>query len=339
MKEMFALPQASAVRMRLPKILFSAAMFWLCFPRPAIGTVHTGAAQFSAEEAAFSWEEAKSRSVQILVEYRDGERWKETNLGTGSLISPDGLFVTAYHVMQYCLEKQRDVSQFSDNVDCSAESAVLRYKARVDDREYAIQLVSHLREKDSTGGKEIQTPDETLKHRDFVLGKLKADSDERFSYWHLRDFQEGTINLAHPNADFELKPLLPPKKVFIAGYPKDRSFVISRGFLNLTEDNKRGYFAVPMNLYSAAYLKSQAISSDTQWGIRVENHMSGGPVVDAAGYLIGIVVTGDHSNAGVLSIENVLETFFSSAATATYPSFTLVPTQRPLYLKRSDSEA
>lgn len=335
---MFAWPQASAARLRLTgKILFlfSATVLWLCLPRPAVATVHTGSAQFSAEGAAFSWEEAKSKSVQILIEYRDGERWKETNLGSGSLISPDGLFVTAYHVMQYCLQKQKDVSQFSDNVDCSTESPALRYKARVDDREYAIELVSHLREEDSTGGKDIQTPDETLKHRDFVLGKLKAAPGERFSYWQLRDFKEGTVNLAHPDADFELKPLLPPKKVFIAGYPKDRSFIISRGFLNLTEDNKRGYFAAAMNVYAPAYLKSEAISSDTQWGIRVENHMSGGPVVDAAGYLIGIVVTGDHSNAGVLSIENVLETFFSGAATAQYPSFTLGPTQRPLYLKQN----
>ena len=147
------------------------------------------------------------------------------------------------------------------------------------------------------------------------------------------DLKEGTINLADPDADFELKPLPPPKKVFIAGYPKDRGFVISHGFLNLTEDNKRGYFAAAINVYTPAYLESQEISTDTEWGIRVENQMSGGPVVDSSGYLVGIVVNGADNNTGVLSIENVVETFFSSSETGTYPSFIFIPTQRPLYLK------
>ena len=337
---MFALQEICPVRFRLTmKLFFLATILCWYFPQRAIGSFLTGAAQFSVEGAAFSWEEAKSKSPQILVEYRDGERWKEASLGSGSLISPDGLFVTAYHVMKYCLERQKEVSRFSDSVNCSIAHPVLRYKARIGDREFEIELVSHLGERDSTGGKEIQTPDETLKHRDFVIAKLKAKPDERFSYWQLRDFKEGTINLNHPDADFELKPLLPPKKVFIAGYPIDRGFVIASGFLNLTENNKRGYFAAAMNVYTPAYLESQEISTDIRWGIRVENQMSGGPVIDSSGYLIGIVVTGGDNNAGVLSIENVLETFFSRSATETYPSFTLAPTQTPLYLKRSGKEA
>src|SRR5207237_10509375 len=154
-----------------------------------------GAAQVSVEGAAFSWEESKPKSPQVLVEYRDGEQWKEASLGSGSLSSPDGLFVTAYHVMKYCLERQKEVSRFSDSVNCSTEHPVLRYKARIGDREFEIELISHLGERDSTEGKEIQTPDETLKHRDFVVAKLKAKPDERFSIWQLRDVNEGTINL------------------------------------------------------------------------------------------------------------------------------------------------
>ncbi|HET8563080.1 MAG TPA: serine protease [Candidatus Binatia bacterium] len=321
------------------KFLFCVTILCLCFPPRALSSFLTSAEQLSVEGAAFSWAEARSKSLQILIEYRDEAQWKEASVGSGSLISPDGLFVTAYHVMKYCLQNEKEVSRFSDKVDCSTEHPGLRYKARNGDREFEIEIISHLGERDSTEGKEFQTPDETLKHRDFVVGKLKAKPNERFSYWKLRDSKEGTINLAHPGADFELKPLLPPKKVFIAGYPKDRGFVISHGFLNVTDDNKRGYFAVAMNVYTPAYLKSQEISTDTRWGIRVENQMSGGPVADSSSYLVGIVVTGDNNNAGVLSVENVLETFFSRSASGTYPSFTLMTTERPLYLKGNGKKA
>jgi hypothetical protein len=66
----------------------------------------------------------------------------------------------------------------------------------------------------------------------------------------------------------------------------------------------------------------------------VQNHMSGGPVVDSSGYLVGIVVNGNDQTAGVLSIENVLSTFFSRSGKADdRPAVVLSPTQTPLYLR------
>ena len=93
--------------------------------------------------------------------------------------------------------------------------------------------------------------------------------------------------------------------------------MISEGFLNLTEKNRRGYFAANYKVYTAAYLESQGVAADIQWGMNVENHMSGGPVVDSSGYVVGLVVNGNRETAGVLSIENVLTTFFSRAADRT----------------------
>ena len=171
------------------EFLLYATILCLCFPPSAIGSFLTDAEQLSVEGAAFSWAEASSKSLQILIEYRDGDQWIEASVGSGSLISPDGLFVTAYHVMKYCLKNEKEVSRFSDKIDCSTEEhPILRYKARNGDREFGIEILSHLGERDSTEGKESQTPDEILKHRDFVIGKLKADPNERFSQWKLRDF-------------------------------------------------------------------------------------------------------------------------------------------------------
>jgi hypothetical protein len=66
----------------------------------------------------------------------------------------------------------------------------------------------------------------------------------------------------------------------------------------------------------------------------VENHMSGGAVVDAAGTVVGVIVNGNSNTAGILSIENVLETFFSRAAEAgAEPAVRLMPTATPLYLR------
>jgi S1-C subfamily serine protease len=66
----------------------------------------------------------------------------------------------------------------------------------------------------------------------------------------------------------------------------------------------------------------------------VVNHMSGGPVVDAAGNVIGIVVNGNRNTAGVLSIENVLSTFFSKVGKSNVqPAVILNPTETPLYLR------
>jgi hypothetical protein len=112
--------------------------------------------------------------------------------------------------------------------------------------------------------------------------------------------------------------------------------VISEVFLNLTEKNRRGYFAANYKIYTAAYLESQGIAADTQWGMSVENHMSGGPVVDSSGNVVGLVVNGNREIAGVVSIENVLVTFFSRTGGSTeYPALLLSPTKTPLYLRNT----
>lgn len=294
-------------------------------------------AQLSATEVNFTWLEVESRSLKLLLEYQDGEgNLKQANLGSGFLISPDGLFVTAYHVVQYCLLNQKELSRFSQSTDCSTAHPRVRYKAHNRNREFDIEIISHLREEESTNGKSFHTPDEIIKQRDFVIGKLKAPAGTRFAHWQLQDFQQGIISLSHPRADFELKPLLPPKKVFIAGFPQGRDLEIAQGFLNLRDENHRGYFAADYKIYAAAYLERQGISPDTQWGMRVENHMSGGPVIDAAGRLVGLVVNGNRNTAGILSIENVLETFFSrSGNPGAAPAVILTPTQTPLYLREN----
>ena len=135
-------------------------------------------------------------------------------------------------------------------------------------------------------------------------------------------------------ADFHLIPLRPPKQVFIAGYPKDRDLVISEGFLNLTETQRRGYFAAKYDVYSRRYLESHGLARETRWGMSVQNHMSGGPVLDSSGDLVGVVVNGNDQTAGVLSIENVLSTFFSRSRKADdQPAVLLSPTQTLLYLR------
>lgn len=325
----------SAIQLRLIVKSLLCALLLLLLPGWALGSYLAKAEQLSAEGAAFDWDEAKSKSLKIFVEYRDRDgKWKQTGLGSGFVISPEGLFVTAYHVMQYCLINRKEKPRFSESVDCSTEHPVLRYKARNSLGEFEIEIRSHLRKKDSINGKDAQTPDEIIKHRDFVIGKLKAGAQTRFAYWKIRDFKAGAVNLAEPNTDFVLKPLLPPRRVFIAGYPENLDFVIAHGFLNLAEDNHRGYFAADLALYRREYLLNQGVPADTQWGIGVSNHMSGGPVIDPSGYVVGIVVNGNNRTAGVLSIENVLETFFSRSRASDISQFVVLsPTNTPLYLR------
>jgi hypothetical protein len=169
-----------------------------------------------------------------------------------------------------------------------------------------------------------------------VIGRLKTESTARFPYWKVRDFKQGAINLSDPTADFEFEPLLPPRKVFIAGYPENRDFVIAHGFLNLMEAGGRGYFAADLAIYSPRYLEEHGIAQDTKWGIRVENHMSGGAVIDPAGFLVGLVVSGNANTTGVLSIENVLETFFSTSDMARSRGDIVLPNSKtPLFLRKS----
>jgi hypothetical protein len=318
-------------------LLLSVLATALALPRVISGNYVNGTEELSAEGAEFSWEDARSKSLRIVVEYQDRTgALRQTGLGSGFLISADGLFVTAYHVMKHCLENQKEKANFSGGLNCSAEHPVLRYKALNGAQEFEIEIISHLKEHDSISRASSQTPDETIKQRDFVIGKLKAAPKAVFRYWQIRDFREGTIDLSNPSADFELQPLFPPRKVFIAGYPERRDFVITHGFLNLTEARRRGYFATDLTVYTPGYLSNQGISADTKWGIRVHNHMSGGPVVDAGGFVIGLVVNGKDNTTGVLSIENVLETFLSrSDESGGREAVILAPTKASLYLKKT----
>lgn len=305
-------------------------------PRPAAGNFITSAEEFAqSSAAAFSWQDAKSRSVKIVLEYREpDETSRRIDLGSGFILAADGLFITAYHVMKYCLAAQRDSSGNSVSIDCSSPGKI-RYLAVNEGLEFPIEIVAHLREADSTRGKDSHSPDEIIKQRDFVVGRISAPASHRFSYWSLRDFDPAMIDLNDPAADFTLVPLLPPRRVFISGFPGKQGFVVSEGFLNLTEENRRGYFAADLPVYSPAYLDSQGVPRDTRWGMRVDNHMSGGAVVDSAGYMVGLVVNGDGRTAGILSIENVLATFFSREAEGgAAPALRLDPTGTQLFLKR-----
>jgi hypothetical protein len=315
------------------RFIFFIIVVLLC-PSLVCGEYLTGAEQLKSAGAEFSWPDVESKSVKILLEYQDGAARKRVHLGSGFLISLDGLFITAYHVMKYCLEASKENSRFAGLSDCSESRPRMRYLAENGDREYEIAVLSHLNETDSTNGKSSHSPDEIIKHRDFVIARLKAAPAVRFPYWQLKDFAQGTIDLSRPQADFDLQPLFPPKKVFIAGYPQPGQFHISHGFLNLRDDKHRGYFSADYELYSPAYLRNAGIAADTKWGMRVENHMSGGVVLDATGNPVGIVVNGSDNVAGVLSIENILENFFSRREQADdKPAIFLAPTRTPLYLR------
>jgi trypsin-like peptidase len=319
---------------RFFKVSVCALVFLLLFPFWAYGSPLAEAKQQLADGVGFSWEEARSRSVKILVQGKDRDgNWKRVNIGSGFLISSDGLFVTAYHVMKYCLGNRETESAFAVAVDCSSGHPGLQYIAQNRGGEFEIELISHLKGEESIKD-DVQTPDETIKLRDFVIGRLKFAPGGRFPHWQLKDFKTDMVDLARPRADFELRPLVPPRKVFVAGYAPGRDFAIAQGFLNVTEDYHRGYFAADISLYDREYLEAQSIPPDTRWGIEVENHMSGGAVIDFSGSVIGIVVNASGRNAGVLSIENFLETFFSKSPVAgAPPAVLLAPTKTPLYLR------
>jgi Trypsin-like peptidase domain len=326
---------------RLPKILALGSFLLLLWPPfHAAGSSLTDAEQLLAEGAGFTWEDARSRSVKIIVQRRDGsaENAVRSSIGSGFLISPDGLFVTAYHVMKYCLGNNQAAAGFSVALDCSTEHPKIEYRAQNDGKEFEIEIVSYLRLKDSVKG-EVQTPEETMRLKDFVIGRLKAPASTRFAFWQLNEFKRQPSGDIGPRAFAELKPLVPPKKVFVAGYAAGPDFALAQGFLNLTEDQHRAYFAWNRDIYNdPRLLQKYGIPAGTRWGIPVANYMSGGAVIDAAGDVLGLVVNQSAGNAGVLSTQNFLETFFSrTAQPGTPPAVVLKYSRTPLYLKAGNN--
>ena len=96
----------------MQRSIFFIFIVLLC-PSLVSGEYLTGAEQLKSAGAEFSWRDVESRSVKILLEYQNGAAKQRLHLGSGFLISLDGLFITAYHVMKYCLEA-RKASRFAD---------------------------------------------------------------------------------------------------------------------------------------------------------------------------------------------------------------------------------
>ena len=71
--------------------------------------------------------------------------------------------------------------------------------------------------------------------------------------------------------------------------------------LNLTETQRRGYFAANYDVYSRRYLESHGLGRETRWGMSVQNHMSGGPVLDSSGYLVGVAAPRKKGRENILN--------------------------------------
>lgn len=319
----------------LPKVASAGAVLLLLLhPLEASGNSLTDATQLLAEGAGFSWEDARARSIRIIVQRRDQNSGVRSSIGSGFLISPDGLFVTAYHVMQYCLGNNQASAGFSVALDCSKEHPKIEYRAQNNGKEYEIEIISYLRLADSVKA-DVQTLEETVGLKDFVIARLKAPADAQFSYWPLNDFNKPARSKTDGKSLVELKPLLPPKKVFVAGYAAGPDFALTQGFLNLVDEKRRAYLAWNRDIYDNPEIRqAYGISAGTRWGIPIANFMSGGPVIDAAGTVLGVVVNRGAGSAGIMSTENVLDTFFSPMPTpGVPPAVILKPSQTPLYLK------
>ena len=90
----------------LPLII--GILFLVSSPSLVAGKVITSADQLEASGANFTWSGVRTKTVKILLEYQDTDgQWRGASVGSGFVISPDGLFLTAYHVMKFCLENDK----------------------------------------------------------------------------------------------------------------------------------------------------------------------------------------------------------------------------------------
>src|ERR1051325_10491637 len=128
-----------------------AALFLCLLSGSASAEFMTGPEQLASQGAAFTWEEARARTVRVLLEsHKTDGTVVRAPLGSGFLISADGLFVTAYHVMQYCLQSERRESRLATSVECSAKRPGVSYKAEVAGQVYNVEVVSFGKENETT---------------------------------------------------------------------------------------------------------------------------------------------------------------------------------------------
>src|ERR1043166_3637437 len=78
-----------------PFVLIFILFFLL--PSSTHGGLLTDPKQLQAQGPAFTWDNARSRSVKIVLQPK-AAGGPPVLIGSGFIISPDGLFVTAYHV-------------------------------------------------------------------------------------------------------------------------------------------------------------------------------------------------------------------------------------------------
>jgi len=90
-----------------PLVLLFTIVFCYCTTPSFAGFIIT-ADELASQGVIFTWPDVRAKTVRIVAEYSDENGApKQVSLGSGFLISPDGLFVTAYHVMKFCLAEER----------------------------------------------------------------------------------------------------------------------------------------------------------------------------------------------------------------------------------------
>src|SRR5690349_623669 len=131
------------------KTAILATLLLILAGRVAAAELMTGPDQLASQSGPFTWDDARARTVRVLVGASKGSDGgvRRAPLGSGFLIYPDGLFVTAYHVMKYCLEGARRESRLATSVECSNTRPGLSYKAQVGDQLYDVEVLSFGKEK------------------------------------------------------------------------------------------------------------------------------------------------------------------------------------------------